>query len=288
MDYTKRQRMTLSKNCYEYADVVNAFKGFLQETESAKLSMLLRHKDTLHIKKIEMEVLTRWKKAYKNRVLARFYKLNDYLKESGTDYTFCTFTTRQDMTLEEQYEFIKAKFRKLRDVMRKEIGKFDYVWVTEAHKTGYAHIHMLAFCIIPDKMQEHYKELWQNKYEAGDKKGMDFSTSADKGQLRSVKNYIMKYISKTLDCLTENAEMLHNAVAWHMSRRSNVNSKGFRFYGMSKNLTSVCSLRGADAGQYYCIKSVYTDSNGNSRVLRELGDMDVLRAGYEALNSEFA
>jgi hypothetical protein len=252
-----------------------------------KLEMLLQHKETGQLKKLELQIMTRWKKEYKNRVLARFYKLNDYWEAENLPYTFITFTSRQDMTLTEQYEFIKAKFRKMRDVMRKALGKFDYIWVTEAHRTGFTHIHMMAFTEISEEDEKHFKELWQEKYEAGNKKALDFSRSSDTGSIRSMKNYLMKYITKTLDSLSNPSELLYNAVAWKMARRDNDTSKGFRFYGMSKNLTSICKLDGSEKGIYSCIHQKIVTRDGRKIETRRLGNVELLQQAYTDLYNIF-
>lgn len=280
---TQKAKLTLSKNLFEYQSIIKEFQCFLEDTKNMKMKMLLRHRETLQLKKVEMEIMTRWKKAYKNRVLARFYKLNDYFNEVKPDYTFVTLTTRQDMSLEQQYEFIKANFRKLRDVMRKALGKFPYVWVTEPHGTGYTHIHMLAFVGISENLQEHFKEIWQDKYEAGSKKAMDFSSNINGGNIRSVKNYLMKYISKSLDSLKNPEILLYNSVAWNMSRRKNEDSKGFRFYGMSKDLTKLCKLSERERGHYYCVKQYIITNDGKKIEVLRLGDLERLQEAYSTL-----
>jgi len=253
----KRAQLLLANNHRENAVLMGTFKRFLEDQKGLKLLMLLRGKQDGQLKRVEFEILNRWKKEYKNRVLAHFYKLNEWAESNlqAAGVTMVTFTTYQTgFSVSQQFEHLKANYRKLRDNMRKELGKFQYVWVTEPHKTGYAHIHMLAFCEISQAQQEKFKRLWSEKYSAGDyEHGLNFSDYISKENLRSVKNYLMKYVTKSLEDFADLGTRIYNAVAWNMSRRSNTESTGFRFYGMSRDLTQACKLDKSDEQKYECL-----------------------------------
>jgi len=140
--------------------------------------------------------------SYRRQQMAKLYKLNDWynkLPPNARIITMITLTTYQRGydSFFDQYAYLRDSWIKLKDVMRKDMGKFEYLVVAEPHKSGFAHYHILIFKLITQRQASHYKELWANKYSAGSSdNGIDIKVTMN-GALRSIKNYLMKYLAKT-------------------------------------------------------------------------------------------
>ncbi len=262
------------------SEIISKFQAYLKQTEL--LSIKVTGINEGELIEIDMPYIHRWTEAYKKRLLAKFYKLDEWFASNNLDATFFTFTTRQQDFLckADQYTFLKKNFQKVRDNMRKMKGKFSYIWVAEPHKSGYAHIHMLAFTAFTDDEKETVKRLWCDKYNAGVREALDIQdvkAEDDFGEhiktgsrkLQSPKNYILKYLKKTFNEEdTDLSYFLFSATAWYMGRRVNreyennerevvigwypgKNTKQdikekkysmFRFYGSSHDLSSIMKL----------------------------------------------
>jgi hypothetical protein len=76
----------------------------------------------------------------------------------------------------------------------------------EPHDSGYPHLHVVYFKKLSECDQETLKKVWSEKYEIGSyERGLYFSSprpSADGscvgGTIKGIKNYLMKYVSKSL------------------------------------------------------------------------------------------
>ena len=243
-------------------EIMRQFQYYLADTSGMKINIKgVRMNELIEL---ELPYVHRWTEEYKKRLLAKFYKLDDYFKAlPAQDATFFTFTTRQKdfKNKADQYTFLKDNFRKVRDNMRK-MHKFSYIWVAEPHKSGYAHIHLLALCTFTPEEQETVKRLWCDEYEAGVRQAMDIqeiSSKTDFGlhnksgsnALQSPKNYILKYLKKTFTEETDLSYFMFSATAWHMGQ--NPNYKRFRFYGTSRDLSSIMKLDNDDDDDFKAI-----------------------------------
>lgn len=145
---------------------------------------------------------------YQNEQMAKLYRLNAWynsLIPSKRVVTMMTLTTYQRgfKSFFEQYDFLRDSWLKLKDVMKKELGDFEYLVVAEPHKSGFAHYHILLFKWIANSQALRYQKLWYEKYVAGSgSHGINFNVSMS-GALRSVKNYLMKYMAKTFSMTYE-------------------------------------------------------------------------------------
>lgn len=221
---------------------------------------------------------------YKKRQMAKLYRLNEWynsLIPSKRVVTMMTLTTyqRDFENYTAQYDFLRDSWLKLKDIMKLpgELGDFDYITIAEPHKTGFVHYHILVFKWITKDQALRYKALWNEKYSAGSKaRGVDIEVNKS-GALRSVKNYLMKYLAKTFtmdveDCseapeFFEDSDLkkfsepaglyrsrsrlssegksyflkVYHATMWYMNKRD-TDFKGFRAFQPSRRLSKIMVL----------------------------------------------
>lgn len=123
-----------------------------------------------------------------------------------------------------------------------------YFWIVEPQsESGYPHIHAGYFTEFTDAEKDRLKNHWSQVVKAGDYiHGLDFSFEQPhkSGDVKSLKNYLMKYLTKTFietipDWTPE--ELVFNAIAWN---------EGYRFFGCSRDL-SVAMKRPVKDNQSY-------------------------------------
>lgn len=199
------------------------------------------------------EYVHRWTDSYRRRLLARFYKLDDWFAVNQSGTTLMTLTTRHVGFLPDQYALLQKYYRKLRDVMRRPdfLGKFTYFYVLEPHQDGYIHLHMLIFQELTIGQQERIKSLWVNKYGVGVADALSFEVRTVAGGVKSPKNYLMKYLTKSFTVSgdgvdTGSAFFLFSAVAWYMGRPVN-DFKPIRFWNCSRDLQPILKLDELDS-----------------------------------------
>lgn len=187
-------------------DALN-FIGYISDT--AKRSFCIKMRNTLtgaFLTKFK-PYIHRWTSIYRKGVLAKFYQLEAYTGEYITDVEFITLTTYQrGRNQEEALINLKKGLKKLLDTLRQRYGTQDYVWMFEPHDSGFSHLHLVYFKKLSEHDQETLQTLWHEKYELGSlENGLFFSAprpSADGvclgGSIKSIRNYLMKYVSKGL------------------------------------------------------------------------------------------
>ena len=96
----------------------------------------------------------------------------------------------------EAYEDMQKCFHKLIRALKKRFGDFFYLKVTEKHKDGYPHMHILLSgrSVMPQTILEAIEKLWRYKYGLGFVKLVVIR----KGFRAGIK-YITKYLVKDLD-----------------------------------------------------------------------------------------
>lgn len=192
----------------------------------------------------EIPYIHRWTPVYKASVLARFYQLEDHFKEHHTDtITMLTLTTyhavyqsgkpskNSTATIEEAFNVLKTAWLKLSADIRKGIG-IPYIWIMEPHKTGYPHIHVILFGKLRQGQQEKIKRLWSLKYGAGSyKHGAEFTEKTAEESIKSIRNYLMKYMVKAWkDGKWTTAQLVFNALVW---------KNGWRLWGSTRDITEI-------------------------------------------------
>lgn len=233
--------------------IKNDFLGYLECTAQSVLTFHGVDMSTGGHVVSRGEYVHRWTDSYRRRLLARFYKLDEWFAVNPCGTTLMTLTTRHVGSLPDQYTLVQKHYRKLRDVMRRPdfLGKFTYFYVLEPHKDGYIHLHMLIFQELTKEQQERIKSLWVNKYGVGVADALSFEVRTVEGGVKSPKNYLMKYLTKTFKVSgegvdTDSAFFLFSAVAWYMGRPVN-DFKPIRFWNCSRDLQPILKLDESDS-----------------------------------------
>lgn len=231
--------------------VIGRFKQYLEE--KARYSFRATGKNKLgHSIVREFPYVHRWTKIYRKSILAKFYQLDEWVKTHQTFVTHFTLTVYQssksklhngsysrkvkgyDLKYQESLDLLLASRKKLLDVIRHRYPGINYVWVMEAHETGYPHCHLLMFREFSEAEQNSIKDLWALKYQAGSRAhGVKVTSSGESEKVLSMKNYLMKYMDKQFSEGTEGwteGDLLFNAMMWETKTR---------MWGTSKELTAV-------------------------------------------------
>ena len=133
---------------------------------------------------------------------------------------------------------------KLLKLIRKYFGDVDYFWVVEPHKSGYVHYHLAVFADVSNNVKDNkgkgiedkFRDLWSRKYKTGSHTyGLDFSQKKDDQKIKSLKDYLSKYLRKgfLMDTWTP-AMLVFNAHLW---------DTGFRMYGASKRVSKMMNIQ---------------------------------------------
>ena len=156
----------------------------------------------------KIEYIHRWTNIYRRSVLAKFYQLEDWLKENPASVTMLTLTTYQDghysttakgemVTIPQSFDMLKTSWKRLRMALRQYLPSNRYVWIMEPHKTGYPHLHVIIFEDVNEQTQGAITRLWSKKYKAGSADhGVNFAVKKPEESIKSIRNYLMKYVAK--------------------------------------------------------------------------------------------
>lgn len=197
---------------YHLYDVFQ-FGEYLKQTalSSFRIKGVNRYSGELVAKSIPY--IHRWTVPYRKSILAKFYKLEEWMKENPRPVTMITLTTYQDgdyskkikgqaLSPYESLDLLMTSYTKLRELITNRIKRKaeDFFYVLEPHTkrdAGYAHMHLIYFCEFSEAEQVRIKQMWEQKYKAGSfSKGVDFSFRKPEGSIKSIRNYLMKYVSK--------------------------------------------------------------------------------------------
>jgi hypothetical protein len=237
-----------------YLPLVLSFVGYLATTSGyyfhVKGRKLSNGEDTDH----SIPYIHRWTEIYRKSIIAKLYKLEASIGEEQTNVTMITLTVYQrGMSPVTCLKNLKKAYRALIDVLRHTYGTTDYFWILEPHKTGYAHMHLIYWRILSETEQDHVRNLWECKYQAG-KEGVGVSFSLPRasengvyeaGSIAKVRSYLIKYLSKGLYKKFEPAEILFNAVLW---------STKTRMWGCSRNFSKIMKPEIKESEDWECLK----------------------------------
>lgn len=233
-----------------YQKQVREFQRYFANTEEMnfRVSGLSFFEGDYYTVTREIPYVHRWTALYKSSVIARFYQLEQWLKENPCDViTMLTLTTYHGYnkfgepseishaTIEDGFNLLKhgADGKSGWDTLRKTIRMkgYQYVWVMEPHKTGYPHIHVVIFGKVSEKDQERIKRLW-HKYGCGSyEHGAQFSEKKGSDSIKSIRNYLMKYMIKAWrDSTWTTAQLVFNALVW---------DNHWRLWGASGSISDV-------------------------------------------------
>lgn len=226
------------------------FLNYLQKTKNIKFRLKGTNKGESIVKTVPF--IHRWTTPYQKSIMAKFYQLENWMTEKLIVVSMFTLTTYQGSTskfnngsysekikghrlsIGECFDLLKESRTKLLDLIRHYYPGINYFWILEPHKTGFPHCHLLLFREFTEAEQTAIKTLWSKKYEAGSfDKGIEITSKNSDDSIKSIRNYLLKYMSKQFGIGDENwtnEELLFNAIVW---------STKTRMWGASKELTAV-------------------------------------------------
>lgn len=245
----------------EYENLAYQFVNYLEMTENVKIGLeglTIKGGRGLQVLVKDIPYIHRWSECYLDSRLAKLYKLEAWVKEHPTPVTMATYTTFHDYTLtgkrvnegysiEQSFKVLNDGLRRSTDLLRKiRGGPVQYMNVLEPHpKSGYPHAHVMYLSRITDQEQERLKNHWANVVGAGDyQHGLNFSVDSvfEEGEIQSVRNYLMKYMAKTLYDGWRSwtpQELVFNAVAWGGKRDPFKANRHYRTFQPSRELSKI-------------------------------------------------
>ena len=267
----------ISKPVFERPVLVSDFKKYIDDTSKMEFHFDFLNKNTLEETSVTVPYVHRWHPVYRDRVLARFYKLQEWwISQEQPPVTMMTLTTYQGpserhsgdtslevkghvVSIDESFKILQSSWRKLYKVLRgRIIGKlFDYVLILENHVSGYPHMHVLLFCVLEDWQKERVVKLWCDKYQAGSREhGACFSDvhtemrgepMKTRDDINFIGFYLLKYMGKSF---TEPGEMtkgqlIFSAYLW---------KRGYRQYTTSRNLSKIMKLDYVEDPAIQCVR----------------------------------
>ena len=225
----------LSKQFCEYLDLCEQ-KGFVVHGYDYA-------KGEIHNHFLEYE--NRWSPGRRGELSDKLDRLEYWFAlQMDRPVTMITLTSyHEGMTIQQQWNELSKSRGKLLKLLAFYFDSTDYFWVVEPHKKGYVHFHLAVFADVSNNKKDKYGEgiedkfrrLWSKKYKTGNHTyGLDFSQKKGDEKLRSLKNYLSKYLQKgfLLDKWTP-AMLVFNACLW---------DTGFRMYGASKNVSHIMNI----------------------------------------------
>lgn len=256
---------------------IRRFKHYLSEKKGMKINLHGMTFDRGEVDDLYLSIpyVHRWTKEYRNYTLAKFYRLEAWWKCHRPPVTMLTLTTYQDgahslkvkgrrVSRDEAFEILKSSWLKLLRVLRYHLGgTFNYTGVFEPHKSGYPHLHVLIFKVIPDALQERIRSLWTDRYGAGSlEHGVEF-TFRPVDDIKSIKNYLMKYLAKSFDYVNNRNYLMFNTIIWE---------KGYRVIVCSQALSHVMTEPKEFRGVYW-VDTELENANGDKKELwKKSGD----------------
>jgi len=233
-----------------YMGLCFSFLSYLRDKENIKIFIDGYDRIENDYTFIQKPYMHRWKPQYTRYRLAQFYAFEEWAKLNPSPLTMLTFTTYHDNrhnkkvnSIDESWIELKEGFHKASQIINK-VKKSPYIWVVEAHpKSGYPHIHAGYFTEFNDDEQDRLKNHWSRVLGVGDyNHGLHFDINQEyqAGDVASLRNYFMKYLSKTfVDTIDEwkPEELVFNAVAW---------SNGYRFFGSSRDISAAMKIKNTD------------------------------------------
>lgn len=244
-----------------YDAIEDHFLNYLEFTKNCKTLSVYRKSSTGEMGFSSSDYMNRWASAYKNRYLKKLHQLQDWYNEDPCPVTFITFTTRHKKTefIPDQITTLKENFVKIKDLIRKRKGKFDYIGNMDFHKTGHAHYHYIFFMDLTEDDIDYIKTVWSEKYGAGSyEKGVHFdAVQADR------LNFVVTYIFRHSQKLFDEKFSLPGALRFHSCVRYMFLSekyKGVRYINCSRAISSIMKLEEDNDHETLCS---YQSSRGH-------------------------
>lgn len=283
---------------YAYQPIAKDFVTYLDDVLHKKIRLIGTKEGEKIV--IEDEYIHRFTPRYAKRFLAKTYQLEEWYRDHPGPVTMLTLTTYQmgdysrqrtggGYTIPESFEALKMGWRRLTSTLRKELPGLDYWWIIEPHKSGYPHLHIAIFADLPEDLRNRLSNLWE-KYDAGSAEyGVNFSISAPK-DLKSVRNYLVKYMAKGLNL--EDSPHGEPAYAWtpqELVFYSLAWEHHWRLWGASRNLSHVMKKPVSEDTGVWWLKTEIVDEYGDvlSEVWHYSYDVDELAEEMEGVEMPF-
>lgn len=239
---------------YEF-QVCNEFLDYIDKTHDSHIIANGIAKNGKHIDH-DFGYPHRYTEKYIKGRFAKLYLLDDWYKlNQSLPMTFLTLTTtdkpdnmlhldegHQLHSIHDSFERLqKGKRLLFREMLRKHKG-LQYVSVTEPQKSGNPHNHIIIFATFPIEEQIEYRKMWEKWNIGSFEHGLDFDERQKSGKIKSLRNYLMKYMAKSFidykskydKPIWNKEQLLFNAVAWKY---------GFRTWCASHKLTQIMSYK---------------------------------------------
>jgi len=219
----------------------------------------------------DVEYIHRWTDTYRRSWIAKLYLLEAWHKREGLPVTLLTLTTYQNgwyshqkgrnLAIPESFDALKTGWRKLTKILRKELRTIEYFWVMEPHESGYPHMHVMLFSEISPGLQDKISSLWE-LYGAGSRAhGVDFEIRPEIEGIRSLRNYLLKYLAKGLQG-TDSKFGDDPLLPGHWVFHSQVWKYKYRIVGSSRLLSRVMAYNAPERHTEW-VKTELIDSNGD-------------------------
>lgn len=238
----------------QFSKTVGAFTSYLSETKRKKFKITSQIKEDVFEKSVDY--IHRWTPVYRRSILAKLYQLEANLSQDQLrNVTMITLTTSQRGEDQEECLFKLLKYYNLLfKLLKHYIGKIDYFYILEPHKTGYAHMHIMYMKLLNTEEKKKITDLWEKRYKAGSHKGVDFAEpkmsedgKCKSGSITHVRSYLMKYLVKGMYSETmSKGELLFNSLL----KKNNI-----RLWGCSRNFSAIMRKpEKIENYDYECIK----------------------------------
>ncbi len=235
----KMLELPLNHPARKYDKVCSDFVEYLDKCEQK--GFMVKGYDTKKgkILNLPMAYNNRWGPARRAWLSDKLKRLEFWFEmQEDQPVTMITLTSYQaDHTIPQAWQALNKGRHNLLSMLSKHLGKIDYFWVPEPHKSGYVHYHMAVFADIPIELENKLRKLWAEKYQIGSHTyGLDFSQKRDKkSKINHLKNYLSKYLEKGfLIGEWTTGMLLFNAHLW---------DTGFRMYGASKRIRDMMNIK---------------------------------------------
>jgi hypothetical protein len=220
----------------DYELIIDKFLTYMSNISKSKFLLVGSGDDN---KKIVWEGLNRYQS---NRNVNKYSKELDILENANIPACMITLTYDHDKRdLKSAWENVSKDLHAFRKKLFYEIGKLPYLWVIEAQKSGYPHIHMLLFGTDYVYWNGNYEEYQDRKNGLKTDKsiqsmwGFGFTSVNKTLEGKKVKNpihYVMKYVRKVWNDWNYEA-VLTKSLLWAFNKRSFNVSRNFSQYCMS-------------------------------------------------------
>ena len=222
---TSLEYTTLIKTEFERR-VFEDFKKWLVEVRQKWIVLKRVGKDKLPYDCRDILVLpygTRFREKYFNRVLARFADNLVFMRERHFVHVVLTVRCKDRYF---DTKMIWKNWNRLRTLLRKRVGYFEYFAVLEPHKSGFPHLHILIFT---DKFLIWQKELSRIWYNYGMGKIVWLRRYWARRWKKRPLFYLYKYLSKyaKITRTSKLGVLLFCAFLWYTKTRTYTCSRFF-------------------------------------------------------------